>query len=111
VSPGGSSASGSPYVTTSKMGRSDGKTFYSRLTPQLRRKTDGTGTPTSSLSIPMYRERHDTTAQRTGTGTLDANRYRFDFTLADNFAQFKLTFRDMDVEIDDVLVTGGQAGV
>ena len=111
VQPGGSTAS-SGYVTTSKLGRVDAKTLFSRLTPLLRRRVNGSGgTPACSLVVTFYRELHDTTASSTLNVTESTLRKRFDFTGSDNFAVFKVTFADMDAEIDDVLALMKPAGV
>jgi hypothetical protein len=109
VQPGGATAS-SGYVKTGKVGRVDAKTLFSRLTPLLRRRVNGSGTPLCSLTVEFYRELHDTTASSTLNVTESSLRKRFDFTGSDNFAMFKVTFADMDAEVDEVLVLMKSAG-
>jgi hypothetical protein len=109
-SPGGSTAS-SAYVQTSKIGRVDQKTTFQRVTPLLRRRTNNSGgSPACALSASFFRELHDTSAASTQSVTESSTRKRFDFLASDNFGRFKITFTDMDAEIDDVLVMSRSAG-
>jgi hypothetical protein len=110
VSPGGSTSS-TAYVQTSKIGRPDRKTKFTRLTPLFRRRTNNSaGSPVCSLVADFFRERHNTSAASSQNVTESSSRVRFDFLATDNFARFKLTFADMDAEIDDVLVDSVDAG-
>jgi hypothetical protein len=111
IAPGGSTAS-SAYVQTPRMGAVDRKTAFSRATPLLRRRVSNSGgSPACSLSATFYRERHDTSAASTQSVSESSTRKRFDFLASDNFGQFKVTFTDMDAEVDDVLVVQKPAGV
>lgn len=104
-------AAGSSYLQTTKMGSSAGKTTFKRLTPQLRRRTNySSGTPVAALGVEMFRERHDTTTASTQSVTESNQRKRFDFLAADNFGRFKVTFTDMDVEVDDFAIDAKSAG-
>lgn len=102
---------GSSYLQTTKMGSSVGKTTFKRLTPQLRRRTNySSGTPVAALGVEMFRERHDTTTASTQSVTESNQRKRFDFLAADNFGRFKVTFTDMDVEVDDFAIDAKSSG-
>ena len=100
---------GARYIQTSLMGAVDSKTQFSRLIPLLRRRVD-LGTDSASLTADFYRERHDTTAASSLTVAEASSRKRFDFNQSDNFARFKVTYTDLDIEIDDVLVKTRPAG-
>ena len=117
VSPGGSTASpsspASPYVISHFYGQPDRKTDWTRLYPLLRRKTDASaGAPATTCAVNLYRERYATSADVASTkvGVIDPKRYRFNFQASDNYVQFALTFKDVDVEIDDILVEGSLRG-
>lgn len=110
IAPGGS-VSSSAYIKTSKMGAVDRKTVFTRLTTLLRRRTNNSGgSPACSLVADMFRERHDTSAASTQSVSESSTRKRFDFLASDNFGQFKITFTDMDAEVDDVLVVAKPGG-
>ena len=91
------------YLQTAMLGRPDAKTFWDRLTPLLRRRTD-LGTDTATLSIELYRERHDTSPVTTISASEATDRKRFNFTANDNFARFKVTWAAIDAEVDDFLI-------
>ena len=117
VAPGGATASptapASPYVISHFYGRTDRKTEWTRLYPLLRRKTDAsTGTPSTTCAVNYYRELYATSADVivSKTGVIDTTRYRFNFNGTDNFVQFAITFKDVDVEIDDIFVESRDAG-
>lgn len=110
--PTSTSSSASCYLQTSMVGKPDRKTLFSRMVPRLRRRTD-LGTDSASLEFTLWRELHDTSAQTTRTISEASNRKRFDLlggASADNFARFKVTFTALDVEVDDFLVKGQDAG-
>lgn len=103
-----------PYVESHRYGRPDRKTSFSRCTPILRsRTTRSGGSGVCSLSMTTFRERHTSSVISTLTPTEATNRNRFD-TLGsgstDNYAKFKVTFTDLIVEIDDLLVAEKDAG-
>lgn len=97
------------YLQTALVGRSDRKTLWTRLTPQLRRRTD-LGTDSAALSVTLYREREDTSVVSTTSVAESTQRKRFHFSLADSFARFKVTWTDLDVEVDDFLIISKDAG-
>lgn len=100
------------FVQTAKVGRADRKTFFDRLTPLLRRRTD-LGTDSASLELTLFREREDTSAQTTRTISESSTRKRFDLTggaSTDNFARFKVTWTALDVEVDDFMISSKDAG-
>lgn len=100
------------YLQTSKIGSSDAKTTFDRLTPQLRRRTD-LGTDSASLEMTLFREREDTSAQTTRTISESSTRKRFDLNggaCSDNFARFKVTWAALDVEVDDFALKSRPAG-
>lgn len=94
-------------VVSSKYGRPDGKTTFSRLIPLLRRRTD-LGTDSAVAALELFREREDTTATTTRTSIAESS-YRkwFDLgggTNADNFARLYALWTNLDIEVDDFLV-------
>jgi hypothetical protein len=104
---------GTCYLETAMLGKPDEKTHFSRVTPILRRRRD-LGADSASLRLTLFREMHDTTAQTTRTISESTDRKRFDLaggTCTDNFARFKVTFADLDVEVDDFLITQKHAGL
>lgn len=105
-------SSSSCYLQTAKVGRADRKTFFDRLTPLLRRRTD-LGTDSASLELTLFREREDTSAQTTRTISESSTRKRFDLSggaSTDNFARFKVTWTALDVEVDDFAISSKDAG-
>lgn len=105
-------ASATCFLQTAKAGRADRKTFFDRLTPLLRRRTD-LGTDSASLELTLFREREDTSAQTTRTISESSTRKRFDLTggaSTDNFARFKVTWTALDVEVDDFQISSKDAG-
>ena len=100
---------GSCYVETAKYGRPDRKTRYLRVTPKLRRRVD-LGTDSASLTASFFRECEDTSAASTKTVAESGSRKRFDLTAEDNYARFKVTYTDLDVEVDDIAVKTADAG-
>lgn len=113
IAPGGSTSS-SAYIKSWKYGAVDGKATFGRVTPLLRRRVNNSGgSPACALTVDLFRERHDTTAATTRSITESTVRKRFDIldgTCTDNFAQFKITFTDMDAEVDDLLVGATPSG-
>lgn len=110
-SPGGTTAL-SAYVKTAKYGSPDRKTLFSRATPLLRRRTNNSGgSPACSLTADYFLERHDISAAVSRSVTESTTRKRFDLGDANCFGQFKVTFTDMDAEIDDLLLKTIPAGV
>ena len=103
-----------PYVESHRYGRPDRKTSFSRCTPLLRsRATRSGGTPVCSGVMTTYRERHDSSAVTTANLTESTFRHRFDSLgtgSTENFAKFKVTFADLVVEIDDLLIESTDAG-
>lgn len=97
------------YIQTSMMGAIDTKTTFNRVIPRTWRRVDR-GTDSVALSVDLFRELHDTSAATTISVTEATNRKRFDFQGTDNFARFKLTYTDIDAEIEDVVVKGRPAG-
>lgn len=97
-------------ATTSYSGRSDQKTKFTRLTPQLRRRTTtsyGVGNGTSAtLDLTHRNERHGGTSVSVTSIAESSLRARFDFTYSDNFASFTVNFNNLDVEIDDYQIAG-----
>lgn len=100
---------GTSYLQTAMFGRTDRKTQFARATP-LHRKRLSLGTPSVALSLTTFREREDTGAQTTTAVTESPFRKRFDFNVTDNYAKFKFTYTDLDVEVDDVMVKSQDAG-
>jgi hypothetical protein len=68
------------------------------------------GTPVLALSVARFRELHDTSAQNTDSVTESTVRNRFDLNLTDNFARFKMSFTDLDIEADDLALDAVDAG-
>jgi hypothetical protein len=98
------------YVETAKIGLQDKKTFFNRLMPKLRRRVD-LGTDSATLNVSYFREVHDTSAASTSGNIAESSvRKWFDFTAADNYARFKVTYAALDVEIDDLIPVGVEAG-
>jgi hypothetical protein len=106
-SPGSASSTG--YVETTKFGTADRKLNFNRITPRIRRQTD-LGTQSESVTASCFRELHDTSTSSTPTYTKSSTRYRWDGQASDNFARFKYSFTDYDVEIDDLLPEAVPAG-
>ncbi len=100
---------GVSYLETMKAGKTDRKTLFKRLTPILRRRVDAGG-GTVALSVSRFREREDTSAASTDSVAESTIRKRFDFNLADNFARFKTTYTNFDIEIDDAMLKSEDAG-
>lgn len=106
-----SAATGSCYLQSSFYGRPDKKTTFRRVTPLLRSKTTSTGgTPVVALEFKTFLERHDTTATATTSPTESTVRDRFDLMTVDCFGRAKVTFTDLDVEVDDFFVDQVPAG-
>ena len=104
-----------PYVESHRYGRPDRKTSFSRVTPILRSRANRTGTadPSCSGTMTTYRERHGSSAVTTANLTESTFRHRFDSLgsgSTENFAKFKVTFTDLIVEIDDLLIESTDAG-
>lgn len=100
------------YVQTAMIGRSDRKTTFQRCTPLMRTRTS---TSIPSLSLSLWRERFDTSAQSTTSVSLSTLRERFDMNLTDNFARFKISWTSpgtsqLLIEIDDVAINSVDAG-
>lgn len=108
------SASGTvtSYVRSHRYGRPDAKTYVNRVTPLLRKRDQisGQATGTAALEVRTFTERHDSTAATTTAVTESTQRDRFDFTKTDTYLDFKVTFTNFDVEIDDLLVVSKPAG-
>jgi hypothetical protein len=100
------------YVKSHRYGRPDGKTYADRLTPILRKRAQisGLAAGTAALEVKTYTERHDTTAATTTSVTESSQRKRFDFTKTDTYLDYKVTFTNFDIEIDDFLVDSKLAG-
>lgn len=103
------SHAGSGYVETSKMGDPVKKGFVTRATPLLRRRVDS-GTQSDSLVATFFNRRHDTSSSFTRTFSADSDRFTFTETAADNYARFKYSFTDYDIEIDGIDVNGSLSG-
>jgi hypothetical protein len=91
------------YLQSSKVGRVDGQTTFSRLIPLLRRRTD-LGTDSASLTFELFNELEDTSAATSRTVTESTNRRRFDLlggAASAPFGRFKVTWTALDVEVDD----------
>lgn len=125
VAPGGSTSC-SGYVQTAKSGAGpDDITTFSRLIPLLfRRAPNSSGSPAVSLTFNLYNERHRIYSN-SGSGAVLAaptttrsvteasQRNRFDLlsgAAANCYADFKITFTDMDAEIEDVLIKAKKTG-
>ncbi len=98
---------GSCYLQTAKLGQPNGKTTFDRVIPLLRRRRD-LGTDSATMSMELFRELEDTSAQTTQGSIAESTfRKRFDLkasSATDNFARFKVTWAALDVEVDDFLV-------
>lgn len=105
----GSPIAGTCYLQTSMEGKANRKTKFLCCIPLLRRRTD-LGTDSAALSLTRYRELHDTSAANTDSITESTFRKRFNMAVTDNFARFKVTFTDLDVEADDFLIETVDAG-
>ena len=99
----------SGYLETKKAGTPNRKTKFLRVIPLLRKRTDH-GTDSAALSATFYREREDTSAQRTEAVTESTQRKRFDFSVTDNFMQARVTWAALEVEVDDFLIDSADAG-
>jgi hypothetical protein len=112
VTAASASAAMAPYVTSHRYGVMDKKTLWDRVIPLLRDRANisGLANPALSLTVKTYTERHDTTAASTTSVTEDTVRDRFYFAKTDTYAEFKLTFTNIDAEIDDILVREKPAG-
>lgn len=110
--PASASGTVTSYVRSHRYGRADAKTFVRRVTPLLRKRTQisGQATGTVALEVRTFTERHDSTAATTTAVTESTQRDRFDFTKTDTYLDFKATFTNFDVEIDDLLVDQKVAG-
>jgi hypothetical protein len=93
-------------VTSHRYGQPDAKTYVSRLIPLLRNRDQisGLATGTAALTVNTYTERHDSTPATTSAITESTQRKRFDFTKTDTYLEFKVTYTNLDVEIDDFLL-------
>lgn len=91
----------------SKLGRADGKTRFSRLTPLLRSRSD-LGSGSAAAQFDLFTEREDTSTSNSRTGIAESTtRKRFDLlggTCEDTFGRFKVTWTSLNVEVDDFLV-------
>jgi hypothetical protein len=106
-------------ITSHRYGRTDRKTSFSRVTPWLRSRTTaagGGGAPAASLSMKTFNERHASSSSG-AVSTLSiseaTNRNRFDTLQAGStecFAEFTVTYTDLVVEIDDLLVESKDSG-
>lgn len=98
------------YLETSKVGLNNRKSKIIRLMPLLRRRVD-LGTDSTTLTVSFFRELHDTTASSTQSSIAESS-YRkwFDFTGSDNYARFKVTYNALDVEVDNLVPEGVDAG-
>lgn len=106
----GLSVAGAAYLQTSMQGKVNRKTKFTRCIPLLRARTNIAGAPAATLSATFYRELHDTSAASTQSISESSTRKRFDFTATDNFARFKITYTDIHVEADGVMVEAVDAG-
>lgn len=92
------------YLQSTKYGRSDGKTTFSRLIPLLRRRTD-LGSDSAALSFETFIEREDTSAAATSAITESTYRKQFDLgPTSHNYGRFKVTWTNIDAEVDDFLL-------
>jgi hypothetical protein len=114
--PGAFSATytGTCYLQSHLMGAAEQKTLFSRLIANLRVRTNGSSA-VASLSAKFYPQKYRASgafggASQTLTPSESSSPDRFDFTGTDNFAQFKVTYTDIFVEIDDFLVFSTPAG-
>lgn len=101
------------YLESKKIGSPDVKTTFDRLTPKLRVRRD-LGSGTASLSMSLFREVEDTTATATRTITESTTRKRFDLlggAATDGYGRFKVTWTNLDVEVEDFPVKTSSAGV
>jgi hypothetical protein len=101
-------ASGSTcYLQSSMSGQIDKVSTWDRLTSINRRRTTVTsGTPSAVLELTLYSELEyaPASADPTRSGIAEATRRRFDLlagTASAVFARFKVTWTDLDVEVDD----------
>ena len=101
--------SGVSYLQSSMYGAPNLKTNFTRVTPLLRVR-EALGSPVAALTVDFYREREGTAGITQQSVTESTQRRRFDFLGTDNFARFKLTYTDIDFEIDDILVAFTIAG-
>ncbi len=108
--PSASTVGKSCYLQTSMVGRADAKTKWTRVIPLLRRRTDK-GSDVAALSVSYYREREGLAGTTTQSVTESTQRRRFDLNTSDNFARFKVTWTDLDVEVDDFQIIGTPAGL
>jgi hypothetical protein len=100
---------GACYLQSTMMGAVESKTLWKRLILNYRRRSHG-ASAVASLSASFYPEKAFVVASQTLTPAESSSPYRFDFTATDDFAQFKVTFTDIFVEIDDFLVFSTSAG-
>lgn len=106
------SATVASFVRSHRYGQQDGKTYADRVIPQLRKRTQvsGLAAGTAALEVRTFTERHDTTAATTTAVTESTMRKRFDFGKTDTYLDFKVTFTNFDIEIDDIQVDAKLAG-
>lgn len=98
-------------VTSSLIGRTDRLTSISKVIPLLRRRSNTVGgTPSAALQYTTYTERHGGTAVGPTSVSEAGNRNRFDFTVTAIYTQVTITFTDMAVDIDDILVPQQDGG-
>lgn len=98
------------FLQSTMSGDIENKVKFDTVTPKLRRRN---GSGTAALSATFYRELENTTAEATIACTEDTTRHKFFITgsgQADNFGRFKLTYNQLDVEVEDVLINGKLAG-
>lgn len=109
IAPTSTSFTEDGYLQTSMAGRPDRKTRFKRLIPRLRKGQS----VTPSLSLTLWRELADTSAQSTRAITQSTDRKRFDLqdgACVDNFARFKVTYGTGYVEVDDFMIDAVDAG-
>lgn len=99
----------SGYLQSKKYGRPDGQSTFSRLIPLLRRRSviNGSLSNSAALTFDLYNELEDTAPASTRSVTESTLRKRFDLlggTASAPFATFKVTWTNLDVEVDDFMV-------
>ena len=100
------------YLQSKKIGDSKLKTAFDRMIVKGRRRTD-LGSGSASLSMELFRELEDTSAQSTRTVSEATGRKRFELDAGANvdcFGRFKVTWTGLDVEVDDFDVVTKPAG-
>lgn len=104
---------GTAYIETSKFGRTDRMTLFSRATPLLRSRTNVSGgSPSATLVYKLFYDRPSISAHTTSASVSEASatQPRFDFLASARFATFRATYTDMQVTIDDIGVVTKDAG-